>query len=550
MDNSLEVKMRMRWPWWIVFAACFVWLMLKAPTLEAYLSNTDHGGQLCFGRQILQGKTPGIDLCMHYGALPGYTTALGLWLSGSLIGETVLCALGYAAAIALTGFLVSRYSSQLAGFVAAGFAYLLIARFYKWYAWLFPLLNLLALHGYLNAPATMSTWCPRRGRWALLTGGLLGVGWLFRWDLGTSGMLVSLLAIGLIGWQTQPRQRWQILGHQALVVAGFAVPLSIWFGYLAARGGWQAIPNYLAMLVDGSRGVVRSMAMDLPQFQRRALLAEPSLIIIAYFIVPATYVLCLLDSLWAEYRGRPTAGSRFLLLVALIGLSTLHQTLHRRGPNHLIQVIPPAIIGAHLFFCRFLESPLLSRPATWGRAVRFFSLSYFGFALIAGLGLMPWGRADLSAWEVWPKDRYDHLAAPLASGSQHPALGLVQEVQKRTTPEQSILIFPIECQYCGILNRRVSGIVFSYYPGLYDGSTWRRRNMAALEADPPALVAVRSDFLTPGAEIPGLVTDCRNAFPQVAQFIRERYTQVVYNKDGLILLGPAETASRPGALTR
>ena len=71
MDNSLEVKMRMRWPWWIVFAACFVWLMLKAPTLEAYLSNTDHGGQLCFGRQILPGKTPGIDLCMHYGALPG-----------------------------------------------------------------------------------------------------------------------------------------------------------------------------------------------------------------------------------------------------------------------------------------------------------------------------------------------------------------------------------------------------------------------------------------------------------------------------------------------
>lgn len=71
-----------------------------------------------------------------------------------------------------------------------------------------------------------------------------------------------------------------------------------------------------------------------------------------------------------------------------------------------------------------------------------------------------------------------------------------------------------------------------------------------IEANPPALVAVRSDFLTPGAEIPGLVTDCRNAFPQVAQFIRERYTQVVYNKDGLILLGPAETASRPGALTR
>lgn len=77
-----------RWPWLVVFAACFLWLLLKSPTLESYLDNADHGWQLCQGRQILLGKTPGIDLCTPYGALPGYSSALGLWLFGSLIGET------------------------------------------------------------------------------------------------------------------------------------------------------------------------------------------------------------------------------------------------------------------------------------------------------------------------------------------------------------------------------------------------------------------------------------------------------------------------------
>jgi hypothetical protein len=71
-----------RWPWWMLFAACFVWLLLKAPTLEFYLSNTDHGGQLCMGRQILLGKTPGIDLLTHYGDCPVTAALWGYGYSG------------------------------------------------------------------------------------------------------------------------------------------------------------------------------------------------------------------------------------------------------------------------------------------------------------------------------------------------------------------------------------------------------------------------------------------------------------------------------------
>lgn len=463
---------------------------------------------------------------------------MGLWLFGSLIGETVLCTLGYAAAITITGFLVSRYSSQLAGLVAAGFAYLLIARFYKWYVWLFPLLNLLALHCYLSVPPQ------RRGRWAALTGGLLGVSWLFRWDFGTSGLLASLLLIGLIGWQSRPDNLRQIFRDQALLLACFAIPLLIWFGYLGTLGGWHSIVNYVAMLLDGSYGVVHGMGMALPQFQPGALLAEPSLFVIAYVMVPATYVLCIAASLWSEYRGRPTARSRFLLLVAVIGLSTLHQALHRRGPYHLIQVIPPAIIGAHLFFCQFLESPFLSSREAWGRAARFLALTYLSFAVITGLGLMEWGRLDLSARELWPKDRFSRLAAPPLTGSQDGPLGLVREIQNRTTPDQSILIFPIDCQYFAILNRRLSGIIYAYNPGLYDHAPWCEQNIEAIKADPPALVVVRSNFRIPAGESLDFITTCQNAFPQVDQFVRQHYTQVVYEKDGFMIL-QRPTTSRP-----
>jgi hypothetical protein len=533
------MKMPKRWPWLIVFAASFAWLLLESPSLESYLGNSDHGVQLCQGREILLGKTPGIDLCTVYGALPGYSSALGLWLSGSLIGETVFCGLGYAAAISITGFLVSRYASQLAGFLAAGFAYLLMARFYKWYVWLFPLWNLLVLHGYLNAQPD------RRARWALLTGAALGIEWLFRWDLGTSGLLASLFAIGLMGWQSRPRDLRQVARHQTLLGAGFTLPLAIWFGYLGALGGGRAIANYLAMLVDGSHGVVTGMAKSLPQFQWQAVLSEPSLVIIAYAMVPITYILCVLASRWAEYHGRPTAASRFLLLIALVGFSTLHQAMHRREAVHLIQVLPPAIIGAHLLVCRFLESPFVHVRKAKGRAVRFLMLTYFGLALICGLGLMSSGRLDFSGWELWPRDRFHYLALPFESESPSPPLSLLREIRRLTRPDQSILIFPIDCQYYAIVNRRLSGLLYAYYPGVFDGPSWRKRNMTAIEADPPALVAVRSDFLTPGTGDPNMATACWRAFPEVAEFVRQRYTHVLYNRDGLVLLGSVDTAPPP-----
>ncbi|GMR24378.1 MAG: hypothetical protein BMS9Abin37_2915 [Acidobacteriota bacterium] len=83
------------------FTAIFLALVWRAPGLEFYLSSPDHGYQLALGRQIFFGKFPYVDLFFHYGPLTAFTSAFAIWLSDSLVTETLVCALGYALALFL-----------------------------------------------------------------------------------------------------------------------------------------------------------------------------------------------------------------------------------------------------------------------------------------------------------------------------------------------------------------------------------------------------------------------------------------------------------------
>ena len=137
------------------------------------------------------GKVPGVDVIISYGPMAMYTSSVGLWASGSLIGETVFCAAGYSVCLLLIYRLVAAYSSRTAGIVGAGFGLLLLSRFYKWYVWLIPLATLWALHRYLSSP-------PRqRWRWVVICGLVLGLSWLYRLDMGTTGLAASMTFLGL-----------------------------------------------------------------------------------------------------------------------------------------------------------------------------------------------------------------------------------------------------------------------------------------------------------------------------------------------------------------
>ena len=164
-----------------VFLGFLALFLFKAPALDYFLTSRDHGYQLSVGTHILMGKVPGIDILMPYGPMAMYTSALGLWASDSLIGETIMCAVGYALCLFLIYRLVAVYSSRKMGLAAAFVAFLLprALRFYKWYVWLIPLAASWALNRYQTS-AGRPRFC-----WAVGCGLIVGTGWLFRLDMGT-----------------------------------------------------------------------------------------------------------------------------------------------------------------------------------------------------------------------------------------------------------------------------------------------------------------------------------------------------------------------------
>jgi hypothetical protein len=130
----------------VLVAVVMLCLLWRAPGLEFYYHSPDHGYQLSLGRQITLGKFPFVDMFFHYGPLTALTSAIGIWLSGSLLGETLICVIGYTAALFLVFALVRAHASTTTGLCATIFSFLMMSRFYKWYYWLFPLLSLYIFH--------------------------------------------------------------------------------------------------------------------------------------------------------------------------------------------------------------------------------------------------------------------------------------------------------------------------------------------------------------------------------------------------------------------
>ena len=54
-----------------VFLGFLALLLMTAPGLDYFLTNRDHGYQLCVGTQVLMGKVPGVDIIVAYGPAGG-----------------------------------------------------------------------------------------------------------------------------------------------------------------------------------------------------------------------------------------------------------------------------------------------------------------------------------------------------------------------------------------------------------------------------------------------------------------------------------------------
>ena len=382
------------------------------PTRDSYLSNYDHGYQLGLGVQLVHGRLPGVDVLVHYGPMVFYSSALWYWLSGSLLGETIACAIGYALCLTIIYAVLARHVSRMAGLAGASTAYLLEARFYKWYIWLFPLGTIWLLDRLSGASPDA------RRRLITATGLWVGLGWLYRWDVGTTGALACLAYLYLTQNEMKfaarfPWREWLVLSFTCSVL-----PV-VWFAYLLYERGPHAIYFFARSSLKGAVNLSKTMALPLPSFNLAEPLSPSSIVVLAYTLVIATYLICVFVGLSALWRGRSSPRSRLLLALALVGLSTFHQGYYRKDTWHLIQVIPPALIAACALISIFYEriaSPTGSKLGS--RAVRFLGSAFALATAVTALGLVPSGRVDLSPFEAWPRQRLRELAHPLDSGSE------------------------------------------------------------------------------------------------------------------------------------
>ncbi|WP_165244871.1 hypothetical protein [Paludisphaera soli] len=499
----------------VVFLAALTVLLLKAPGLDYFLTSRDHGYQLCIGGQVLLGKTPGLDLVTVYGPMAMYTSALGLSLSRSLLGETLLCAGGYSLCFALLYLLVRRDWSRTAGIAAALAGYALMARYYKWYVWLIPLAALWAVQGWLDAPDD------RKRRWLIRGGLVVGLSWLYRLDMGTFAGAAFVAMIGVVEARRPDRR---LVPSLATFLAAAAVFPLAWMAYLAAVGGPSAPWAFLASSFHGALVVSRGMAAPMPPLPH---------VVIAFASAAAVLFVATAVGAFRCLRGQGDGHSQFLLASGLIGLAVVHQAMHRRDPAHLLQVVPPIIVAAFATLAtirRAVGSPELPRPARWG-------LGAFGLLVACGLayatyGMTPYARWDLVTIGSAPADRLRQLARPLANDHAHPALGVVRFLRENSTPDDPVLVFPLDTQLLPLARRKLSGRLHGYYAGVFDGPEDAEANLDAIRAEPPALVVVPSPAAPrTGSAWPSdnLARRGRAAHAYLDEYVRVNYPRVVYD---------------------
>jgi hypothetical protein len=508
----------------LVFLGFLSLLLMKAPGLGFYFTSTDHGFQLSVGTQVLLGRVPGVDVVNGYGPLVMYTSALGLWLTnGSLIGETIICSIGHALSIFLIYHLLSRYASKRIGLVAAGFGFFLQVRFYKWYVWLIPLAILWVWHRYLQALRQ------RRVRWIAAIGLVLGVCWLYRPDFGTTGTAAMVVLLGCFEACEAGGSTARVLKSVGILVAWFSVPVVAWLGYLVIHLGPYAPIKYFETTIMAALAVSQGLAHPPPPIRS---------LLIAHGLIPATYLFVIV-AVWRSIKhGSRDTGAWFLLASAAIGLACQHQSWHRMDGGHLLQVIAPAIVCTALVACwmirgldgvmRGFRLQLCARTAGVGFAV---------ILVLLGVKLARFGRVDLDSFSFWPQDRYRRLGSPLRDAETDPQVAALAFVARQTDPSESILVFPLDPQFYAFAQRRISGRLHGYYPGVLNTPHCQSDNLAAIEADMPSLVVVPSDFESTqeGTGDP-FERDCRRSHANIEHFIRQQYPRVVLDSGGITVL--------------
>ncbi len=518
-------------PWaiqgWVVFLAGFVLTLWKAPYIGRYFTSLDLGYQLALSRQIAQGYFPFVDHVFHYGPFAALASAIGIKVSNSLLSEAVICSLGYSTSFVLMSKVARDKISVLAGYLVPLVALLLLARYYKWYYWLFQALALFCAHKYLLSE--------RRHRWVLLAGLATGVGGLFRFDIGV--LLAVFFTVLVFANNIVTDRAYRKALREFSVFAGTAsVPFAAWLLVLVLKGGPENVYIYIDTMLFGSSGYLKYWSLPFPKlitfedpFSRASI--RNSIHALALLLVPLTYVISLAAGAWYGYmrprqdgvhkgmhEGIPKSimDARFMAFTAILGIGVFPQALHRVSIFHLLQVIPPFLFTLPIL-ALWLKRKMPETPrAKWSAYAlvvicAMFVLFFHRFS--GGSPFLHNGMGNIKALYTMEMDE-----------SKVPGAGILRAIRENTSPSDRILAVPTIPSVYYFSDRKMSGYVHYYGIGFFDNDFWRARNMEKVLAEPPVVVV---ECYTEETEL-FTAKVFRRSQPELSRFIEENYNTVLF----------------------
>ncbi len=506
---------------YFIFIFSFLLLFWFSPNLDFYLNSVDHGYQLGVAKQICLGKIPFIDLVYSYGPLIGYSRSIFLCINDSLITETMISIIGYSIALLIIYFLISRYTSKFIGLLGLMLAFLLLARFYKWYYWIFPLLIIYLWWHYFN-----DIRFNKKNTFLLVIGTSIGISGLFRLDLGIALLIASILIILMFNWDEK-------IKHLSCLILSSLVPILGYIAFISLNRGDPIF--YFKAIFDGAISTVSTRSYH-PFIQLNNFLSYESFLFLLLSFIPLYYMLTLIILYYEQhYNSRNSPLNKTLFITAIIGISIFPQALHASEIQHILQIIPPFTVILLISVYNF--DSLIHKKRIYSNISKLIIIGIFLFILIGlhsqnGIPPLKIGGTDMSNFELNPLPKYEALMEGPNALSNHPITKLIKEIKNQTNYNDYVLYaVPSLDQLTYFGNRPIAGIFQSYFPGIYDDDYWREQDIKKIRMNSPKIAIVKESFMNEST-----VDLFRDRQPELFEYLSVNYNRILYKNDGYLIL--------------
>lgn len=448
-----------------------------APGVESFCRNLDHAYQMALGTAVVDGRVPGKDLFSLYGPLVAYLSAGALYF-GHVFGEFLLCALGYAAAVAAAFYLSRKYAGLAAGIATVAILFYFPARFYKWYYWLVPLIGLIFSDLFLSSKVGA-----QRPIFLFFWGVVCSAAFLLRIDLGAQ-FLVLVGSAFILSYVLKTDFRERIFFELCVFFSG-AIFLFVAFEFIQySRGGKVFdIAAYYEVAFFTARELLAKYSV-FPIFDFRDIFSANNAHLVLLMALPVIYLSYIFYGTFLLCTQRKIEGvDIFVVLVATSAISVIPQAMHMAEPNHFIQTIPPLAIFVPVlirasFFPRWVSGVLVS--------LIFLLLIAFSVGVPRDLDYRQRPFSNIYKISLLNPANLGFDNARIAAALQHMGPDRAGVFYTSGLTPSPVVVMD---------GRAPAGLVPVYAPGLFKSDFIKRINVEYLKVFPPsALVVSKSNW--------------------------------------------------------